>query len=228
MNGLTDLGKTIRCDSVEPLGIFQWVSWSSHNTGFSEKGRFCPGDNCIDCECGRNWLQKSLSQDVQARTAAVLCLFSLIWGTFNWIKPKHLAVDSSLWGTSSSPPQLPNPWCCYPILSASIPTILLGLLEPVSPTRCWSVQASATQIWRKGGQTHESKYLALISEIARYLSRRGMNWELGELDLNLALQRWAAEPSTAHFSFNVRGFYQELWDLFQLLKCTVFSTLTKH
>lgn len=40
------------CDSVGPLGIFQWVSGASYNTGLSENGRFCPGDNCIDGECG--------------------------------------------------------------------------------------------------------------------------------------------------------------------------------
>lgn len=38
MNGLTDLGKNVMHDSVQPLGIFQWVSWASHNTGLSERG----------------------------------------------------------------------------------------------------------------------------------------------------------------------------------------------
>ena len=46
-------GEKVWHDSVGPLGIFHWVSRASHNTGLSEKGRLCPGDNCIDCECGK-------------------------------------------------------------------------------------------------------------------------------------------------------------------------------
>lgn len=43
-------GENVVQDSMGPLGIFQQVSQSSHNTGLSEKRRLCPSDNCIDCE----------------------------------------------------------------------------------------------------------------------------------------------------------------------------------
>lgn len=90
-NDFTDLEKNLH-DSVGPLCISQWVSQASHNTKLFEKGRLCPGDHCIHCECAENWLPERLLQDVLAQTASFAPLLSDLEPDY----PKVFPVDSSL------------------------------------------------------------------------------------------------------------------------------------
>lgn len=90
-NDFTDLEKNLH-DSVGPLCISQWVSQASHNTKLFEKGRLCPGDHCIHCECAENWLLERLLQDVLAQTASFAPLLSDLEPDY----PKVFPVDSSL------------------------------------------------------------------------------------------------------------------------------------
>lgn len=83
MNGLTDLGKK--------FGMTQWGLWA-YFTGFHglltiqgclKRGGFAQVIIAQTVSVVKNWLQKSLSQNVLARRATIWCLFSLTCGTFN-------------------------------------------------------------------------------------------------------------------------------------------------